>query len=67
MHTQHLQKLSVWAGIFEVRIIVPFFIPQKLKGETYLELLKETIDPAITHVIENNNNNNECMEGQVMY
>ncbi|KAJ8961650.1 hypothetical protein NQ318_021247 [Aromia moschata] len=38
-HTQHPQKLNVWAGIVVNRIIGPFFFEETLTGERYLEFL----------------------------
>lgn len=35
------------------------FLPQNLNGETYLELLEDTIDPALTDIIENDNRYSE--------
>lgn len=54
-HTQYPLKLNVWAGIYGDRIVGPFFLPQTLNGETYLQLLEEAIDPALTDIIENDN------------
>lgn len=65
-HTQHPQKLNVWCGIYGDHIIGPFFIPGNLDGDMYLRLLQEAIDPAITNIIENDNNN-QYVEGEVMF
>lgn len=54
VHTQHPQKLNVWAGIFGNSIVGPFFLPGTLTGDMYLDLLENTIDPALTDIIENN-------------
>lgn len=53
VHTQHHQKLNVWAGIYGNHIIGPFFIPENLHGESYLELLENAIYPALVEVLEN--------------
>ncbi|KAJ8948833.1 hypothetical protein NQ318_013485 [Aromia moschata] len=42
-HTQHPQKLNVWAGIVANRIIVPFFFEETLTGERYLEFLQNDL------------------------
>lgn len=54
MNTQNPQKLNVWAGIFGNSIVGPFFLPGNLTGDMYLDLLENTIDPALTDIIENN-------------
>lgn len=46
-HTQHPQKLNVWMGIFENRLIGPFFIDGNLNGDKYLDLLNNQIIPAL--------------------
>lgn len=46
-HTQHSQKLNVWAGIYNNRIIGPFFLEGNLNGNMYLELLDAQIIPAL--------------------
>lgn len=53
VHTQHPQKVKVWAGIYGSHIIGPFFIPGNLNGEVYLELLENDIYPALVQVLEN--------------
>lgn len=58
-HTQHPQKLNVWAGIFGNSIVGPFFLPGNLTGDMYLDLLENAIDPALTHIIENDPAYNE--------
>ncbi|KAJ8944282.1 hypothetical protein NQ318_009659 [Aromia moschata] len=42
-HTQHPQKLNVWAGIVANRIIGPFFFEETLTGERYLEFLQNDL------------------------
>lgn len=46
-HTQHPQKINVWAGIFRGSIIGPFFIDGTLNGLKYLELLRNDVIPAL--------------------
>lgn len=46
-HTQHPQKLNVWAGIFRNRIIGPFFINGTLTAQRYLDLLRDQVVPSI--------------------
>lgn len=53
VHTQHPQKLNVWAGIYGNHIIGPFFIPGNLTGQIYLDLLENAIYPALVQVLEN--------------
>nr|CAH7738443.1 unnamed protein product [Callosobruchus chinensis] len=53
VHTQNPQKLNVWAGIFGDHIIGPFFLPGNLNGDTYLDLLENTIIPALIEIMEN--------------
>lgn len=55
-HTQHPQKLNVWAGILGNHFVGPFFIEGNLNGNTYLQLLENAIDPMITDTLENDNN-----------
>lgn len=56
VHTQHPQKVNVWAGIIGHNIIGPFFINGNLTAEKYLQLLRENIVPQIIHLFPNNNN-----------
>lgn len=58
-HTQHPQKLNVWAGIFGNSIVGPFFLPANLTGDMYLDLLENAIDPALTNIIEEDRAYNE--------
>lgn len=52
-HTQRPQKLNVWCGILGDHIVGPFFIDGNLNSESYLELLREAVDPQITQILEN--------------
>lgn len=63
-HTQHPEKLNVWAGIFGDSLVGPFFINGNLTGDMYLELLQEAIDPALTVIVENNN---DYLEDELMF
>lgn len=65
VHTQHPEKLNVWAGIFGNQIVGPFFLPGNLTGEMYLELLENTIHPALVEILENNNN--EYLENRLTF
>jgi Helix-turn-helix domain (DUF4817) len=56
VHTQHPQKLNVWAGIFGDRIVGPLFLEGNLTGEMYLELLEDIIKPMLDDIIENDAN-----------
>lgn len=58
VHTQHPEKLNVWAGIYGDSLIGPFFLPGNLTGEMYLRLLEDAIEPGLTDVLENNNRYN---------
>lgn len=46
-HTQHPQKLNVWAGILRNRILGPFFFEDTLNGEGYLDFLEYQLVPAL--------------------
>ncbi|KAJ8953315.1 hypothetical protein NQ318_012109, partial [Aromia moschata] len=46
-HTQHPQKLNIWAVIVANRIIGPFLFEETLTGERYLEFLQNDIVPAL--------------------
>lgn len=52
-HTQHPEKINVWAGILGDTVIGPLFINGNLNGDTYLEMLDTTIQPLIVEEIEN--------------
>lgn len=51
-HTQHPQKLNVWAGILGDRIIGPFFIPGALNGRLYVQMLEDFIIPSVVAAVE---------------
>lgn len=46
-HTQHPQKVNVWAGIVRNSIIGPFFIDGNLNSIKYLTMLQNDIVPAL--------------------
>lgn len=48
--TQYPQSLNVWAGILDNRIIGPFFLPERLSGEGYLDLLINNVGPAVEEI-----------------
>ncbi|XP_024869057.1 uncharacterized protein LOC112452865, partial [Temnothorax curvispinosus] len=54
LHTQYPQKLNVWAGFCERGIIGPFFIEGNLNANTYLQLLRNQIVPAIDNLFHGN-------------
>jgi hypothetical protein len=54
-HTQHPQKLNVWAGLLGNHVI-PVFIDGTLTGRRYLDLLENIADPLITEIVENATN-----------
>ncbi|EFN70920.1 Transposable element Tc3 transposase, partial [Camponotus floridanus] len=49
--TQHPQKVNVWAGIINNRIVGPFFIDGNLTAEKYERMLREDIIPAIQAIV----------------
>lgn len=49
--SQYPQKLNVWAGIVNNRIIGPFFIDGNLDAEKYEAMLRNDIVPAITEIV----------------
>jgi hypothetical protein len=46
-HTQHPQKLNVWAGIIGHHMIGPYFIDGNLTADRFLNLLRDHIVPDI--------------------
>ena len=51
--TQCIQKFYVSAGILGENIFYPPFYRANLSVDAYLKMLKSTINPLITEVIEN--------------
>ena len=47
VNTQYQQKVNVWACIYGTDIIGPFFFYGNITGETYLQMLRDQIVPAI--------------------
>lgn len=52
VHTQHPQKLNVWAGILGDHLIGPLFIQGNLNSEMYLNMMENEIDALITQTLE---------------
>lgn len=52
IHTQYPQKLNVWAGILCNKIVGPFFIDGNLNAQKYLDLLNNSIIPAIRNIVQ---------------
>lgn len=53
-HTQHPQKLNVWAGIFGSQVVGPFFIEGNLNAVQYLAMLRNQIIPALQNIAGDN-------------
>lgn len=53
-HTQYPQKLNVWAGILNDRLIGPFFIDGNLDARKYEDLLEHQIIPKIREIVRDN-------------
>lgn len=53
-HTQYPQKINVWCGIKDTKIIGPFFMEETLNGERYLNLLRNEIVPCVAELFPNN-------------
>lgn len=49
-HHQHQFKVNVWAGIIGDKIIGPVIIPNRLNGEIYLNLIRETLPGLLENV-----------------
>lgn len=54
-HTQRPLKFNVWGGILGSRNIGPFFIEGNLNGEKCLNLLQDSIVPAMVDAAEDQN------------
>lgn len=52
--SQYPQKLNVWAGILNNRIIGPFFIDGNLNAQNYEVMLRDQIVPAIREIVGEN-------------
>ena len=50
--TQYPQKVNVWAGIFGQHIIGPYYLNETLTAQVFLELLQNHIGPALTEIVE---------------
>ncbi|XP_030754949.1 uncharacterized protein LOC115881550 [Sitophilus oryzae] len=55
-HTQYPQKINVWAGIVENRIIGPYFFDDTLTGIRYLQFLQTYLIPTLRGLFPNRNN-----------
>lgn len=53
-HTQYPEKINVWAGIFQDRIIGPYFFNENLTGEIYLDFLQLELIPALAQLYPGN-------------
>lgn len=49
-HTQHPQKLNVWAGIIGQNIVGPYFIAGNINAENYVHLLRTEVVPRIQEI-----------------
>jgi len=47
IHFQHDQRIMVWCGIIDERVIGPFFFDGTVTGESYLNMVQNQILPAI--------------------
>lgn len=45
---QGAQRVMVWCGICNGQVIGPFFFPHTVNGETYLQMLKNELVPALS-------------------
>ncbi|KAG5892168.1 hypothetical protein JTB14_026406 [Gonioctena quinquepunctata] len=61
-HTQYPQKVNVWAGIINDRIIGPYFFEGNLTGVRYLEFLRNELIPSLADIFPNANNPNSPNE-----
>lgn len=52
-NTQYPQKVNVWAGIMDNRIIGPYFFVGTLDGEQYLDFLQFELIPALAVLFPN--------------
>ena len=46
-HTQHPEKVNVWAGILSQEVIGPIFFEKNLNGARYLLFLQEELIPNL--------------------
>jgi predicted DNA-binding protein YlxM (UPF0122 family) len=52
-HTQNPQKINVWCGIVDGRILGPYFFDEILTGERYLHFLRDDLIPALIALYPN--------------
>lgn len=53
--TQYPEKVNVWAGIIDSRIIGPYFFEETLTGPRYLEFLQNFLLPELNRLFPNRN------------
>lgn len=53
LHTQYPQKINVWAGIIENRILGPYFFEETLNANLYLDFLRFDLVPALAVLFPN--------------
>lgn len=58
-HTQHPQKVNVWVGIVQNRVVGPYFFDQNLTGQLYLEFLQNRLIPDLIDLFPEDNNINQ--------
>lgn len=46
-HTQKPQKVNVWCGILDGRVLGPYFFEETLTGERYLDFLQNDLIPTL--------------------
>lgn len=55
-HTQYPQKVNVWAGIINNRILGPYFFENNLTAERYLDFLSFDLFPSLAVIFPNADN-----------
>lgn len=50
-HTQHPEKVNVWAGLIGTRVVGPFFIEGNLNANSYEELLRTRVIPSLMELL----------------
>jgi hypothetical protein len=56
IHTQYPQKVNVWTGIIDDRILGSFFFANNLIGDRYLQFLQLELMPEVAALFPNANN-----------
>lgn len=49
-HSQYRQSVCVWLGLLDTHLVGPFFIQGSVNTDRYLELLQNSVVPAITNL-----------------